>query len=346
MEDIKLIKLALHHLDVTTKEPKKIDIKLKEDTIINYANNPIDEMLENPNKRKYLFKDGETQVKSSIKHIVNNSIECEKALLNNAKRLLEKENEADKFIKRMGKKVQRGSLMHIHFTQNGNHRVLICKVDHDEIINEKSFEINSGLNTKKKIFKAFLIYVKSKTKKEEIYLNDKNNSKYWWSNFLELDQVKTDDENTEKSLNKITSIVDREKRKDGFSLDGTILRNGIIGYYRKNKNFNFTDLYDSVFKGYTPYNKNFPIDKIITKLNKLDGDLSFDKQFSIVQKKIDKKIVSKIKLGTGIYLNIEDFVKNLDKIIKPYSQFGEFGMTIISNQAFNFVKQINGTKDK
>src|SRR5690606_15571246 len=127
----------------------------------------------NPNRRQYRFKSGKTQVKSSIQDIITNKLDINDVLLNNAHRLLEKEIEAEAKVKRMGGKVQRGSLLHIHFSQNENHRVMICKVDHDEILNEITFEKNRGLNTKKKIFKSFLIYVGSKDKNEEIYLNDK-----------------------------------------------------------------------------------------------------------------------------------------------------------------------------
>ena len=336
--DIEIQKISLHHLDVKNKLVKQVQIDFNKDTITKYVDNLINEILDNPNKRKFLFKDGETQVKSSIKQIVSDSENVDTVILNNAKRLLEKEIAAAEKIQRLGVKIQRGSLLHIHFTQNEKHRVLICKVEHDEILNEKSFEINRGLNTKINVFKSFLIYVKSETTHEEIYLNDKNSSKYWWDYFLELDQVITNEQNTENSVNKIIIPVDRYKKNKDYSLDCAILRNNVIGYYRSNKNFNFSDLLDSVFDEYKPYNDKFPIDTIIKNIKKLSDDSSFDKQFLIVPNKINKKKVNKIKMAPGIFLNIEDFVKNLDTIFKPYSKNGENGLIIISDEAYNFVK--------
>jgi hypothetical protein len=232
-------------------------------------------------------------------------------------------------------------LLQIHFQQNEKENLLICKVEHDEIINEKSFEINRGLNTRKKVFKAFLNYLADESRNEEIYLSDKNNSKYWWDDFLELNQVNTDDENTENSLNKITRIIDKEKNKSEFGLDGSLLRNNIVGYYKSNKDFNFSDIYDIV-NNYKPLNPKFQVDTILGKFDKLRNDNSFDKQFSIVQKKVDKRIINNIPLGKGLYLKIEKHVPNLNEIIKPYhSETGEVGITIISDKAYNYVKIMN-----
>lgn len=337
---IEIKKITLHHLDVNTNKVETVDFEIKIDIIENYVNGLITEILESPNKRSFKFKDGNTEVKSSLPKLIFNDSNIENILLNNAKRLLEKEIKADEKIKKLGIRVQRGSLIHIHFNENGNDNVLICKIEHDEIINEKTFEINKGLNTKRKVFKAFLIYMKTPSRKEEIYLNDKNNSKYWWDDFLELEQLKTDDENTEKSLDKIVSIITSTARKDDFKLDSTILRNHVIGYYRNNKSFNFSDLYDSIFKEYNPFNADFPISKISSKINDLKKDDDFDKQFTIIPSKIGKKRKNIIKILPGLSLNIEDHVENLDKIFKPYSEAGDNGITIISDIAYKFVKNV------
>jgi hypothetical protein len=338
---IEIKKIALHHLDVNTSKVESVDLNINIDVIEDYVNGLITEILESPNKRSFKFKDGNTEVKSSLPQLVSNDIDIDNTLLNNAKRLLEKEVEVDEKIKKLGVRVQRGSLIHIHFNENGNDNVLICKIEHDEIINEKTFEINKGLNTKRKVFKAFLIYMKTSSRKEEIYLNDKNNSKYWWDYFLELKQLKTDEENTEKSLDKIVSIITNTARRDDFKLDGTILRNHVIGYYRNNTSFNFTDLYDSIFKEYNPFNKDFPISKISSKISDLKRDNDFDKQFTIIPNKIGKKRKNSIKILPGLFLNIEDHVKNLDTILKPYSEAGDNGITIISDLAYKYIKNVN-----
>lgn len=337
--DIQLERLSLHFIDVTKNEIESVKIDAEKQNIHEYVDGLIEEILDNPNRRKYRFKDGDTQVKTSIKKIIDDVDNVDVVLDNNAKRLLEHEIEAEARVKRMGRKVQRGSLLHIHFSQNGNQRLLICKVDHDEILNEITFEKNRGLNTKKKLFKSFLIYVGSKDKKEAIYLNDKNNSKYWWSGFLELEQLNTDEGNTEKSIEKITSTIDTLKRKKKeFLLDGIIIRNRAVGYFRSNKNFNFSDFVEKVFDDYTPYNDNFPLDKLKSNISSLPEKNNFDNQFKIISEKVNKKIISELKLSSGIYLKIADFVQNLEEKLLVYEGSDGVGMTILSDEAYQIVK--------
>lgn len=339
MSEIDIQMLSLHQLDVSSNKIEKIIIDVKKETILGYVVNLIDEILESPNKRLYKFKNGQTEIKNSLPFIIDKVDNFDDILLSNAKRLLEKEVNTDRLLqKTLGVKVQRGSLMQIHFKQGKGDNFLICKVEHDEIINEKSFELNRGLNTKKKIYKAFLYYQKNEDRNEEIYLNDKNESKYWWDDFLELEQVKTDEDNTEKSIDKIISAISSSSRKKEYEFDSTILRNSVVGYYRNNRHFNFSDLMTSVFDIYTPFNEKFPLEKVTDKLNKLKSDDSFDKQFTIVTKKIGKRKKQTIKIGPGISLKVEEFVNNLDTVFKPYSQNGENGMIILTDEAYNYVR--------
>jgi hypothetical protein len=336
--DIK--KLTLHKIDISKNTAEKIGIDISKETIIEYVNNLVNEILDSPNKRMYKFKNAETQVKSSLVKLVEDDTEIDKIILYNAERLLEKELKANEQLKSKKLKVniQKGSLLHLHFVQDEIDKVLVCKVEHDEYLNELSFDKNNGLNTKKKVFKSFLMFLDTGS----IYINDKNNSKYWWDDFLELEQVNSDNENTEKSVDKIIGIVDFYKKSTKeFQLDGTLMRNSIIGHFKSNEDFNLTELLDKVVATYTPINPNFPLKKISERVNKLASDNSFDNQFIIAQDKVNKRIVNKIRLGSGLYLSIEDFVKNLGEILIPFSDNqGNQGMTIISEEAYNFVNQI------
>ena len=343
-EYMEIRKLTLHKIDILKNTAEKIEIDVSKETIVEYVDNLVNEILENPNKRMYRFKNAETQVKSSITKLVNTDPKIDEIILHNAERLLEKELRTNEQLKakKLKVNVQKGSLLHLHFFQDEIDKILVCKVEHDEYLNELSFDKNNGLNTKKKVFKSFLMFLDT----GDIYLNDKNNSKYWWDDFLELEQVNNDNENTEKSVSKIMSIVDKIKNSSSeFQLDGTLLRNAIIGHFRSNENFNLTVLLDKVIAGYVPFNKDFPVKKLNEQVTKLANDNSFDNQFIIVQEKINKKIVNKIRIGSGLYLSIEDFVRNLEKILKPYSdKQGNHGMTIFSEDAYKFVNQIYNDK--
>ncbi|CAM1359801.1 hypothetical protein [Tenacibaculum xiamenense] len=341
--EIEIEKLTLHHIDIGSNHVEPINLDFKEENIINYTESLIEEIIESPNKRKYKFRDGKTQVKSSIYDLIAKDSNLEEILKNNAKRLLDNEKEVDKKLrnKNLNVRVQKGSLIQIHFRQNKNDNVLICKVEHDEIINERSFDLNRGLNTKKRVFKAFLVFLENENRHQEIYLNDKNNSKYWWSGFLELEHVFTDEENTSKSLEKFIKIIDRERNNREFALDSTLIRNSLIGYYKSNKNFNFTEVHDIILK-YTPFNKKFPLERIRDKFERLKSDNKFDNQFEIIQKQIDKRIVTNIPLGKGLHLKIDKYVTNLTELIKPYEDDeGHLGITILTDEAYKYIKIIN-----
>ncbi len=329
-------KIALHQIDVKTDEPKEIQVDGGNLIIKNYVEKLIEEILDNPNKREYKFKSGNTQVKTSINYIVEDDKDVDKIIFQNSERLLDKEKNTQEKIRHMGNNVQKGSLLHIYFVKDESEQILICKVEHDEVISEDSFELIRGLNTKRKVFKSFLLYVNT----EAIFLNDKHNSKYWWSDFLELEQIRKDGENTENSLDEIIKIIDFEKRKLENKFDATILRNHIIGYYRTNEIFNFDEVKE-IFSSYTPFNSNFPITRVNEKIVKLEENQNFDKQFSIVKEKINKRAKTRIPISPGLYLGIEDWVKNLDEKIKPFDDGrGKRGIIIISDEAYNqFPKQ-------
>lgn len=336
--EFEIIKISLHLIDIENEKLETIDVDLHHEAIVKYVKNLIEnDILKNPDKRKYTFKEGSTQVKSSIQKIISSVDDIEDVLQQNAQRLLEKEVKAEKLMANMNRHIQRGSLLHIHFKQNERDRLLICKAEHDEILNVITFNINRGLNIKKKVFKAFLIYLKTEEFDEELYVNDKHNSKYWWEGFLELNQSQSDEINTEKSVNQIISILNRNKKKQENKLDSAFLRNNIIGYFRSNEHFNLTSFIDSI-RDYKPHNKKYPIEKVIEGFEKLKDNKSFDNQFKIIADKIGKNKTNTIKLGQGIYLNLEKDIDNLNQILKPYNEGGEVGLTIVSDEAWHFIK--------
>jgi hypothetical protein len=341
ISEFEIIKISLHLIDVENEKIETIDVDLHQQPIVKYVKNLIEnDILTTPDKRKYTFKDGSTQVKSSIEKIINNDDDIEAILQQNAQRLLEKEIKAEKMMAKMNRHIQRGSLLHIHFKQNERDRLLICKAEHDEILNVRTFDINRGLNIKKKVFKAFLIYLETEEFHQELYVNDKHNSKYWWEEFLELNQSHSDEVNTEKTVDKIVSIINRQRKKQENKLDSAFLKNNTLVFFRSNEHFNLTEFIDTI-KEYKPFNKDYPIDKIILGFEKLKDNNSFDNQFKIIPEKIGKNKTNSIKLGQGIYLNLENNIDNLEHILQPYNVAGAVGLTIISDEAWHFIKQMN-----
>ncbi|MCW3170847.1 nucleoid-associated protein, partial [Chryseobacterium sp. 09-1422] len=297
------------------------------------------EILQSSNKRTYHFKDGNTEIKSSLPKILNNVDDVINIVQLNSERLLEKESNIQEIMQRrnMGIEIQKGSLMHLHFFKNDVNQMIICKVEHEEILNEQNFEKVRGLNIRKKVFKAILITFNKNNEIDQNYIFDKHNSKYWWDDFLELKQLYNDDDNTEKSLNEIDKSLTHLKHK--FYPDYLILRNSIIGYYRTNDNLNYSDIVSNVVGNYIPVDNEFPKEKIVQKIKQLPEKKGFDTQFAIKKNKINKKISHRIRLANSLYLSINDYVENLKNIIEPVQDNqGNKYVKILSTEGYDKIK--------
>ncbi|XJR90465.1 hypothetical protein ACH34E_06860 [Elizabethkingia anophelis] len=171
------------------------------------------------------------------------------------------------------------------------------------------------------------------------HVYDKNNSKYWWDGFLELTQVYTDSHNTSTSLDEVDKVLNRLKKK--YPLDHLFIRNGMIAYYRSNENLDYSDFLKQVVEPYTPYNKEFPINKLHTTLVDLSKTDKFDTQFIVDKNSITKRMVNKIYLGNNLSLSIDAPNDNLDKIILPSEDInGSKGIKIISEEGYEQLKYL------
>lgn len=331
----------LHHIDVNNNSVTQINLQLNPQNLNDYVEELLNEIIANPNRRKYSFKDGNTEVKTSLIKILENDSNVGNITELNAKRLLEKEVNAQEWMRsrNLPKEIQKGSLLHLNFDINGTKQIIICKVEHDEVLNELNFEKVRGLNTKKKVFKSILIIFDVQGEIAENYVFDKHNSKYWWDDFLELQQQYTDDDNTEKSLNEIDKTLTPLRNK--FYADYVILRNSVIGYFKNNDNLNYSDFISNVVQSYDPVNDDFPKQELITKLNELPSKKGFDTQFSVVKKKINKKIKHRIKLANNLFLSIDDYVDNLRNILKPWKDAqGNKYVQILSSEGFDKIEDL------
>jgi len=330
--------IFLHHIDVKADLVTPIEIKEDFDDLNTYVETLVADILENPNRRFYNWKDGDTQVKNSLTHIKNNSDKIESYVLNNSKRLLEKEVKAQEAVNRMDTEIQRGSLLHIAIESEGTHKTIICKVEHDEVVSEISFTLIRGLNTRKKLFKALLVFYNQNGEITHNYVYDKKPTKYWWDEFLELEPIITDEDNTEKSLNEIDKCLSRYRKN--YYVDYLILRNSFLGHFRNREAFNFTDLVNDIFQDYTPLNEDFPREKLLKSINKLPEKNIFDTTFKIVKKKINKRQKTSIRLAGNLYLNINDFVDNLKNLIELEHTKGNKYVRIKSEEGYEKLKDL------
>lgn len=336
--------IFLHHIDVQTNKVTSIEIKESYAELDKYVETLVQDILDNPNRRFYNWKSGETQVKNSLSHLKDDGKHIAKYVMENANRLLEMEVKAQKAMLRMDIAILRGSLLHISIKDGDRHQIIICKVEHDEVVSEINFELIRGLNTKKKLFKALLVSYNSNGEITHNYVHDKKPTKYWWDDFLELEPIISDEDNTENSLNEIDKCISRYKKK--YYTDYLILRNSFLGHFRNRDTFNFTELVDDVFENYSPLNNQFPKERLLKTLKKLSDNEKFDNSFSIVKEKINKRRKSSIRLASNLFLNIEDYVEELPNLISLEMENGNKYVKIKSETGYDTLEDLLNKNDR
>lgn len=90
--------IFLHHIDVANSLITEIKVIEDSANLNTYIESLVKDILDNPNRRFYNWKDGDTEVKNSLDPLKEIGNESEKYALNNAKRLLEKESKAQEQV--------------------------------------------------------------------------------------------------------------------------------------------------------------------------------------------------------------------------------------------------------
>lgn len=306
---------SLNHINHSSSSIKKVKIDHSE-SLKEYTEKLFLEITESPKRRQYLF----TSPKSEIRNLLNDIIldfDRDKSITLAAKRLLNKEREAQEDLKSKKLKVEilKGSLFQAYIEVSGQESIIICKADHTEFLDENSLTVRSGLPWNKKIFKAALIRIDKDIINEEVDVLDSNLSKYWWREFLELEEKHTDSYNTEKSMEHFDNRVFNTISKS-HPADYQILRNSFVGYFRNNDIFEIEDFIENIFASYKPEDESLKIDNLVAKIRSLPEKLGFDRTFNISKGDIKKRMSEKIKITESIDLLIKKEIPNFRKTLQ------------------------------
>ncbi|WP_298509120.1 hypothetical protein [uncultured Kordia sp.] len=306
---------SLHHVDNSNSSVRSISITLSS-TLIDYTNKLFKQINESENKKIYTFKSDKTEVRQVIENVINNKERNDSVELS-ASRLLEKETKAQEWMdsRKMKVKILKGSLFQTLIEIDGEKKVIICKADHNQYLDENSLSLRSGLPWDKKIFKAALIHINNDNSIfEEVDILDVNHSKYWYDDFLELREKHNSSYNTQQSMNKIDIRVFNNIKKK-YPSDYWILRNSFIGFFRSKSNFEIEDFISTLLDDYYPVDIEFPKDSIVNKIRALPKQFDFDSSFSISKKDIKKRASRKVKIAENIDLHLKNHIKNFKGII-------------------------------
>ena len=299
------------------------------ETFSDYVRQLITYINSNNSIRDYRTRSVNTEVISCILDIIKNQIDEDivtDKINSIAERLLLKEREAQTHVANMDIKVQKGSLIQslLHNEDDDTYIYLLAKVEHIDFVDDEDFSFKSGFSKDtKKLWKSCIFEIDNLNDDSflaKVYSN--NTAKYWYDNFLELNQVLSNEVNTDKAFRAIDAVLNRLV-KNTEPKDHTLLRNSLIVYFKSNDFIDYDTMIKDTFESYHPIElKQEKLDKIIEKLQKLPEKYEFDRQFNTVSSVINAKIRKIYDVCHGVQLKITDGIDDLKGTIIAYREPG------------------------
>ncbi len=338
--EVKYIKL----LKIDHENNRVQEAPLREEgNVRDYVMGIIGQIIDNAGERRYKFKDGELTMKTWMDDIVNNNNRDGRAR-DIAGRLLQKEDAAQQRYHNIAD-IQKGILLIAYcMMTDAEYKMVICKADYTEFIEETSDEKKNGLPTKKKIFKSFAANIGLKEGMHtygEMATFDVNakQSKYWYDEFLDLQALHDDGENTEKAFSYLKSkILDPVKRQSRS--DYLVLWNMTVGYMRSEGEFSMDEYADNILRVYQPNDESLDMNGLSCRAKALPEQHGFDSRFQKIPSKIKARLKNEIKLTDDIELVLKNNIPNLSRTIKPYKARGEKYIMVRSEEGYKYAEKL------
>lgn len=343
---MEIVSISIFKVDVSEAIASPIQLTNRPQELTNYLNSLINIIVSEPSGREYLFTRDTTEVRgriSSVGNITNGEAVISQTIAN---RLLDAEATAQNRIEHLGKEIQKGVLIQALVDIDGINKFVICKADHTEFLNDNDFSITFGLPIKKKIFKAFICdySTNGEINGNSIVIYDTNpvHSHYWWHDFLELQQLRSDEDNTETAFKKLDKHIFNKIRKT-HPQEYLELHNSSLRYFRANEAFDIEQFIEGAIGNYTPpEGSTFNVEEWKTKIRELPEKHNFDRQFGIIKSKITAKMkTGKVELTPQIDLNFKEDIPNISDII--HSELREDGnkyVVIKSPKGYEYFEKI------
>ena len=197
---------------------------------------------------------------------------------------------------------------------------LLAKVEHSDFVDDTDFSFKSGFSKDKKtVWKSCLFEIAdidATSYTARIYSNTV--AKYWSDDFLELDEMVSDESNTSKAFKAIESTLNRNIRSIA-PRDHTVIRNAVISYFKNHEHFDYAVMLDSILDGYQVTDlSEEKLETLKEKLAELPERKHFDRQFCPVASVISARIKKVYDVNDGIQIRITDEVRQLDETISAY----------------------------
>lgn len=324
-DEMQIISKSIYTIDYNDS---KVIARTIPDHFNSYINNLIDFINGNKHVRNYKARSQSTQVVTNIKKIIGatgeGTIDKARVDLNNneiAERLLLKEIEKQEHISRMKNNIKKGSVIQVLLKDNNSYKYLIAKVDYLNFIDDSDLSSKIGFSAKNKdIGKTCLFEILVEDEiivdSAKVYLD--NQAKYWADDFLELEEMRSDEVNTSLVFKEVELVLKRNIKPKSLN-DFTVLRNSLIGKLKSSTHIDYKEMVRDLIENYTPDNRESltveHMKKVMDKLNELPETKKFDVQFQPVPSAIKARIKRKFNVTTGIEINVADYIEDIKDII-------------------------------
>lgn len=348
-------------MEIESYKLLKVDNSTNSVTVENFANDEnihdyiweiITNCADNEGDREYIFEPTLQTMQNHISNIIRNN-NREQVYEQIAYKLLAVENETKNKIAHLNKDIPKGILM-ISYTKmtNSEYKIIITKADYTEFLEELRGERKSGLPTKKKIFKSFIMNI---TIEDDGYnigriitydSNTSTKAVYWWKQFLELKEIRDDEKNTISAYNAIKKEILEPIRKK-HKQDYLYLRNTTIAYLRGEGEFNINHYKENIIGNYQPFDTSLNMAELKTKINRLPQKYKFDPIFQKRPDVIKDKFKDTIKLTEEIDLQIKQDILNIKRVIRPLTdEEGNEYVMILSPQGYQYAIGLSRNQDE
>jgi len=233
-----------------------------------------------------------------------------------AERLIRKEQEAQERVGHMNIRVQKGSLLFVLFQENQSRKCILAKVEHTGFFDEADYSEKFGFSKDtKKIWKTCIFNLDDLNADQfQAKVYSDTVAKYWWHDFLELEECQNDATNTAKAYKAVEKCLNRNLKKTA-PYDNRIIQTAMYSYM-SNTSQEMFDYDDMLKKIFTEYAANDISDdkkhELSEKLSRLPEEKGFDRRFQSVPDAIKKKAKRTYKVTAGIELKISDLENEND----------------------------------
>lgn len=298
--------------------------------------------------RRYKFNENKRTTRDRVLSIAANKSIGELGLeLGND--LASTEKNKNEEIKQLNTRIPIGVLIVAYGTHENREFVLLLKSDYDQFISEATGIIQSGLSLKNQIFKTCQFIVNRNEQEVEISEittsdSSKRQSEYWHKDFLELNPIYSDTENTDKAYSLINKNIIKPLQKDSPS-DHRTIKQLTVGYFRQSGIFDIDYYRDEIIGKYQPQEPDkVNIEKLKSKIDKIKASKSFDPVFKKDTSVVKDRIKGSYKLTDEMDLKVKSDFPNPQNIILPFEEDGRKGVTIISERGYDLALDIRANK--